>query len=145
MVPVPRSHSAMIHIAPALITRTRGLRRQYHHQQWDDTVEKVQHNLLCGHTPRRNLFFFWENRRNLSYSHAISMCLFVVWFNYLRHVRFSRRTSIPLFGTCSHMPHHVLVFRFNYLRHVRFSSGPLYPSLVHVLTCHFMCCACWIM
>jgi hypothetical protein len=24
----------------------------HHHQQWEDTAEKVQHNLLCGHTTR---------------------------------------------------------------------------------------------
>ena len=68
MVQVHRRHSTMIHIAPALIIRTRGLRRHprhHHQQQWEDTVEKVQHNLLCGHT----------TRRNLSYSHVTSMCL----------------------------------------------------------------------
>ena len=64
MVQVHRRHSAMIHIAPALITRTRGL-HHHHHQQWEATVEKVQHNLLCGHT----------TRMTLSYSHGTSMCL----------------------------------------------------------------------
>ena len=68
--------------------------------------------------------------------------VFVDSFNYLRHVRFSRRNYVPLFGTCSHMPFRVRVVRFNYLRHVRFSSGPLYPSSIHVLTCHFMRCVC---
>jgi hypothetical protein len=55
VVLVHRRHSAMIHIAHVLITRTRGLRRHnrhHHHQQWEDTIEKVQHNLLCGHTTR---------------------------------------------------------------------------------------------
>ena len=69
MVQVHRRHSAMIHIAPVLITRTRGLRRHPHHhqqqQQWEATVEKVQHNLLYGHT----------TRTTLSYSHGTSMCL----------------------------------------------------------------------
>ena len=58
----------MIHIAPALITGTRVLRRHprcHHHQQWEATLEKVQHNLLCGQT----------TRMTLSYSHGISMCL----------------------------------------------------------------------
>ena len=58
----------MIHIAPALTTRTRGLRRHarhHHQQQWEATVEKVQYNLLCGHT----------TRMTLSYSHGTSMCL----------------------------------------------------------------------
>ena len=58
----------MIHIAPALTTRTRGLpRHPRHHQQQqrEATIEKVQHNLLCGHT----------TRMTLSYSHAKSMCL----------------------------------------------------------------------
>ena len=68
IVQVHRRHSAMIHIIPALIIRTRGLRRHprhHHHQQWEATVEKVQHNLLCGHT----------TRTTLSYSHGTSMCL----------------------------------------------------------------------
>ena len=58
----------MIHIAPTLITRTRGLPRHprhHHQQQREATMEKVQHNLLCGHT----------TRMTLSYSHATSMCL----------------------------------------------------------------------
>ena len=58
----------MIHIAPALITRTMDLYRHpshHHHQQWEANVEKVQHNLLCGHTIRMTL----------SYSHGTSMCL----------------------------------------------------------------------
>ena len=58
----------MIHIAPALATRTRGLHRHprhHHDQQWEATVEKVQHNLLCGHS----------TRMTLSYSHGTSMCL----------------------------------------------------------------------
>ena len=57
----------MIHIAPVLTTRTRGLPRHPHHQQqqWEATMEKVQHNLLCGHT----------TRTTLSYSHATSMYL----------------------------------------------------------------------
>ena len=73
MVQVHRRHSAMIHIAPALITRTRGLRhhpRHHHHQQWEATVEKVQHNLLCGHT----------TRTTLSYSHGTSMCFLCLLF-----------------------------------------------------------------
>ena len=68
MVQVHRRYSVMIHIAPALITRTRGHcrhPRHHHHQQWEATMEKVQHNLLCGHT----------TRTTLSYSHATSMCL----------------------------------------------------------------------
>ena len=68
MVQVHRRHSATIHIAPALITRTRGLHHHpchHHQQQWEATVEKVQHNLLCGHT----------TRTTLSYSHGTSMCL----------------------------------------------------------------------
>ena len=68
MVLVHRRHSTMIHIAPALITRTRGLRRHpchHHPQKWEATVEKVQHNLLYGHT----------TRMTLSYSYATSMCL----------------------------------------------------------------------
>ena len=72
MVQVHRRHSAMIHIAPALISRTRCLhhhpRHHHHHQQqqqWKATVEKVQHNLLCGHT----------TRMTLSYSHGTSICL----------------------------------------------------------------------
>ena len=134
MVPVHRRHSAMIHIVPALIIRTRVLRRhprRHHHQQWEDTLEKVQHNLLCGHT----------TRTNQSFKRATSMCLFFC-FNHLRHVRVSRRKYVPLFGTYSHMPFQVLVVCFNYLRHVRFTPGPLYPSLVYVITCHFMCCVC---
>ena len=133
MVPIHRRHSTMIHITPALITKTRGLRRHpchHHQQQWEATMEKVQHNLLCGHTTRTTILFTWH------------IHVFVVWFNYLRHIRFSRRNYVPLFGTCSHMPFLVLVVCFNYLRHVRFSSGHLYPSSVHVLTCHFMCCVC---
>ena len=58
----------MIHIAPALIIRRRGLRRHPRHhqqQQWEATVENVQHNLLCGHT----------TRTTLSYSYGTSMCL----------------------------------------------------------------------
>ena len=58
----------MIHIVPALTTRTSGLRRHprhHHRQQWEATMEKVQHNLLCGHT----------TRTTLSYSHDTSMCL----------------------------------------------------------------------
>ena len=57
----------MIHIAPTLTTRTRGLPHyaRHHHQQWKATVEKVQHNLLCGHT----------TMMTLSYSHATSVCL----------------------------------------------------------------------
>jgi hypothetical protein len=27
----------------------------HHHQQWEDIMEKVQYNLLCGHTTRTNL------------------------------------------------------------------------------------------
>ena len=68
MVQVHMRHSAMIYIAPALITRTRGLHRhprRHHHQQWKAFVEKVQHNLLCSHT----------TRMTLSYSHGTSMCL----------------------------------------------------------------------
>ena len=88
----------MIHIAPALITRTRGLRRhpRHHHQQWEATVEKVQHNLLCGHT----------TRTILSYSHDTSMCL--------------------LFGL-------IILGMLGSI------GGTMYPYLVHVLTCHFMC------
>jgi hypothetical protein len=71
--------------------------------------------------------------------------MFVVWLNYLRHVRVSPKNYVPLFGTYSHMLFHVLVVGFNYLRHVRFSPGPLYPCLVHVPTCHFMCCVVCIM
>ena len=54
----------MIHIATALITGTRGLR---HHprRQWEATLEKVQHNLLCAHT----------TSMTLSYSHGTSICL----------------------------------------------------------------------
>ena len=58
----------MIHIAPTLTTRTRGLpRHPYHHQQQqrEATMEKAQHNLLCGHTIRMTL----------SYSYATCMCL----------------------------------------------------------------------
>ena len=55
----------MIHIAPALIIGTRVLRRRHHQQQWEATLEKVQHNLLYGHT----------TRMTLSYSYATSMCL----------------------------------------------------------------------
>ena len=68
MVQVHRRHSAIIHIAPTLITRTRGLcrhPRHHHYQQWEATVEKVQHNLLCGHI----------TRTTLSYSHGTSMYL----------------------------------------------------------------------
>ena len=39
--------------------------RHHHQQQWEATMEKVQHNLLCGHT----------TRTTLSYSHGTSMCL----------------------------------------------------------------------
>jgi hypothetical protein len=91
MVSVHRTHFSMIHIAPTQITKTKALLHHPHHQQWEDTAEKVQHNLLCGHTTRSNQ------------SH-----MFVVWLNYLRHVRVSPKNYIPQFGTCSHMPFHVL-------------------------------------
>ena len=68
MVQVHMRHSVMIHIAPALITRTMGLRRyprHHHQQQWEATMEKVQHNLLYGHT----------TRTTRSYSHGTSICL----------------------------------------------------------------------
>jgi hypothetical protein len=48
---------------------------------------------------------------------------FVVWFNYLRHVRFSRMTYVPLFGTCSHMLFHVLVVRFPMIGHIKQHSN----------------------
>ena len=99
MMPIHRRHSAMICIAPTLTTRTRGLRlhpRHHHHRQWEATVEKVQHNLLCGHTTRTTLSLF-----------TCHIYVFVVWFNYLRYVRFSRRNSVSQFGTCCHMPFHV--------------------------------------
>ena len=92
----------MIHIAPALITRTRGLHRhprRPHQQQWEATVEKVQHNLLCGHT----------TRTTLSYSHGTSMCL--------------------LFGLITKDM-------------LGLVEGTLYPSSVHVLTCHFIYFVC---
>ena len=50
----------MSHIAPALTTGKRGLPhhpRHHHHQQREATMEKVQHNLLCGHTTRMTLSF----------------------------------------------------------------------------------------
>ena len=58
----------MIHIAPALTTRRRGLPRHPHHQQQQQreaTMKKVQHNLLCDHT----------TRMTLSFSHTTSICL----------------------------------------------------------------------
>ena len=91
----------MIHITPALTTKTRGLPHHpchHHHQQWKATVEKVQHNLLCGHTIRTTL----------SYSHGTSMCLFFCLITYM----------------------------------LGLVEETLYPSLVHILTCHFMCFVC---
>jgi D-lyxose ketol-isomerase len=66
MVSADRRHRAVIHIATALVTRTRTLCHHHHHRlQWEDTMENGQHNLLCGDS----------NKSNLSYSHAMSMCL----------------------------------------------------------------------
>jgi hypothetical protein len=64
MVQVHSRHNALIFIATALVRRRRGLCR-HHPLQWEDTLEKGQHNLLCGNT----------TRSDLSYSHATSMCL----------------------------------------------------------------------
>ena len=95
MVHVHRRHSAMIHIAPALITKTRG---------------------LCRHPSLTMGGYYREGATQ-----------FTMWPHY---------QDDPILFTW-HI--HVFVVWFNYLRHVRFSSGPLYPSLVHVLTCHFIC------
>jgi hypothetical protein len=66
MVPVHRRYHALIHIATALVTGTKGLRHHRHRLlQWEDTMEKGQHNLLCGD----------NSKSNLSYSHATSMYL----------------------------------------------------------------------
>jgi hypothetical protein len=60
------SNCALIHIATALVTGTRDLRhRRRRHLQWEDTMEKGQHNLLCRES----------TKSNLSYSHATSICL----------------------------------------------------------------------
>jgi len=72
---------SLIHIATALVTRTRGLRLRCHRQHrmlWQNTMEKVRRNLLYGRT----------TRSSLSCS-SVVIVVFVVSYNYLRHVRFS--------------------------------------------------------
>ena len=66
-VPIHRKHRALIHIAIAPVTRRTCL-HLHRRLQWEDTVEKGQHNLLCGIT----------TRSIVSYSHAASMRLLFV-------------------------------------------------------------------
>jgi hypothetical protein len=62
--------------------RNKGPRHHRHRcMQWEDTMEKGQHNLLYGD----------NTMGNLSYSHVTSMCLLFRLIT-LRHVRFSRES-----------------------------------------------------
>jgi len=80
-VAVHRRNHALIHIATARVTRTGALRFRRHSQHLllrEDTTETVQHNFLHGRT----------TRSSLSCS-SVVIVVFVVSYNYLRHVRFS--------------------------------------------------------
>jgi hypothetical protein len=55
----------VMHIATILATRRTKLRHRHHRLQWENTMEKEQHNLLCGN----------NTRSNVSYSNVASMYL----------------------------------------------------------------------
>ena len=130
-VQVHRTYSAMVHTPLYLITRTRALLHHHRHPTTNNgRILWRRCNIVCYVAT-----LLGQTNSFTGYIH-----MFVVWLNYLNNVWVSRKNDIPFFGTCTHMPFHVLVVGFNYVRHVRFSPGPLYPRLVRVLTCHFMCC-----
>src|SRR6185503_13269750 len=81
MQPVHRMNHALFLTATALVTRRRALRLRYHrlhHLQWVDTAEKAQRSLLRGGTATRTTLVL------------VTCCIvvfFVLFLNYLRHVR----------------------------------------------------------